>query len=321
MFSKKSYSLIAVLGAVLILGSLAGPATAEWEPSGPISLMIGFKAGGGADTQARLVAEGLQARHGWKIIPSQVTGKGGLNLANAIKDAPNDGSVIGMFVSETFGYNLAAAKRSEMELSDFTPLVTTAGFQMGIVAKADKGWKTFHDVLEAAKGGQAIRFGAMSPKLADLAYLLGKENGVDFNIVMVKGGKGVMDGLNAGDIDVGFVAGIQEKAVASGDMVNLASGLSKPLRQSPEAPLLKEFGLDFDADGYFMFAGPAGMPDGVREAISNTIADIVTDPASKAGGFIQKAFGEATAIKGAELDRFLKEKHEASRKLLKAVSE
>lgn len=321
MFKKKVFSRIAILGALLLLMPFGTSAMAEWQPSSPISLMIGFKAGGGADTQARLVAEDLKTRHGWKIIPSQVTGKGGINLANAISKSPNDGTVIGMFVSETFEYNLAAAKKSGLKLSDFTPLVTTAGFQMGIVAKTSKGWKTFFDVIKAAKEGQQIRFGVMSPKLADIAYLLGKANGIEFNIVMGRGGKAVMDGLNAGDIDVGFVAGIQDKAVASGDMVNLASGLSVPLKQTPDAPLLKDLGLDFNTDGYFMFAAPAGLPDEVRRTISNAIAEIVTDPSSKAGGFIKRAFGEATAMKGAELERFLNTQYEASLKLLKAASE
>ena len=34
-------------------------------------MMIAFKAGGGADTQARMIAEELEARHGWKIISEQ----------------------------------------------------------------------------------------------------------------------------------------------------------------------------------------------------------------------------------------------------------
>ena len=51
----------------------------EWEPSGPIRLMIAFAAGGGADTQARLIAEDIEAELGWSFIPEQVTGGGGLN--------------------------------------------------------------------------------------------------------------------------------------------------------------------------------------------------------------------------------------------------
>ena len=108
---------------------------------------------------------------------------------------------------------------------------------MGVVARSEKGWKSFADVVAAAKGGQQIRFGAMSPKLADLAYLLGKANGIEFNTVMLRGGKGVMNGLNAGDVDICWLAGIQRKAIAAGDMVNLASDLSTQLVQTPDAPI------------------------------------------------------------------------------------
>ena len=321
MFNKKSLSLIAILSTTLIVGAFSTSAVAEWNPSGPMKLMIAFKAGGGADTQARLIAEELQARRGWKLIPSQVTGKGGLNLAKTIKKSPNDGTVIGIIVSETLGYNLVAAKKSGIQLNDFTSLTTTAGFQMGIVALTGKGWKTFYDVIKAAKGGQKIRFGVMSPRLADIAYLIGKANGVEFNIVSVKGGKGVMNGLNAGDIDVGFVAGIQAKAVKAGDMVNLASGRSEPLKQSPDAPLVKDLGADFPSDGYFMFVAPAGLPDDARRAISDAITEIVTDPSTKANGYLKKAFGGTTIIKGGDLDQYLTEELKRSKVLLMEASE
>ncbi len=38
---------------------------AGWTPPGPIKLLIAFRAGGGADTQARLIAEELEAKLGW----------------------------------------------------------------------------------------------------------------------------------------------------------------------------------------------------------------------------------------------------------------
>ena len=321
MFDKKSFTLIALLSAVLFIGVFSTSALAEWQPSGPIKMMIAFKAGGGADTQARLIAEELEARRGWKVIPAQVTGKGGLNLASTIKKEPNDGTVIGILVSETLGYNLLAASKSGIKLNDFTPLTTTAGFQMGIAALTSKGWKDFYDVIKVAKGGQKIRFGVMSPRLADIAYLIGKANDVEFNIVSAKGGKGVMNALNAGDIDVGFVAGIQAKAVKAGDMVNLASGRSDPLKQSPDAPLVKDLGADFPSDGYFMFMAPAGLPDDARKAISDAIAEIVTDPSTKANGFLNKAFGGPTIIKGGDLDQYLAKELERAEVLLKLASE
>lgn len=297
------------VAAVAAFGMVAASASfslAEWKPSGPIKMMIAFKAGGGADTQARMIAEALEEKHGWKVIPENVTGKGGANMARALKGEANDGTVIGIAVTETFAYNMAAAgDKAGYAQSDFTPLTTTAGFQMGVVSLTSKGWNTWEDMIAAAKGGEKIRFGVMSPKLADLAYLLGQAHGVEFNTVMVRGGKGVMNGLNAGDLDIGWGAGIQAKAVKAGDMVNLASGLSTKLAVSPDAPTMAELGVDYNADGYFMFTAPAGLPDDARAALSSAIAGIVNDESTKAGGFIRKAFGGPITISGAELDAIM----------------
>ncbi|MDP5334559.1 MAG: tripartite tricarboxylate transporter substrate-binding protein [Paracoccaceae bacterium] len=302
--------------AVLVTGAAA----ADWTPPGPIKLMIGFAAGGGADTQARLIAEELEAKLGWQFIPEQVTGKGGLNLAMAIKDQPADGSVIGMVVTETLGYNMRAANAG-MTPANFTAITTTAGFQMGIVAQSSKGWKSFADVVEAAKAGQALRFGAMSPKLADLGYLLGKAQGVEFNIITVQGGKAVMDGVVAGDMDLGFMAGIQGKGVASGDLVNLASALSEPLKQTPEAPTLADLGVNFNADGYFAFIGPAGLPAEARDALAAAINDVITTEGGKANAIIVKGFGGPTVISGDALQAKVMDDYEAAGKLLEAASQ
>lgn len=314
----KKLFLTAAIAAVTFLGATSG-AMAEWKPNGPIKLMIAFAAGGGADTIARAVGDELQKRHGWEIQPQQVTGGGGLKLAAAMKGEPNDGTTIGMAVTETYGYNMVANPGAGVSLNDVTALTTVAGFQMGIVAKADKGWKTIDDVLAAAKSGEAIRFGTMSPKLSDLAFLLGDANGVEFNIVEVKGGKAVMNGVNAGDIDVGFMAGIQAKGVASGDLVNLASALTVPLVQTPDAPLIGDRGVPFGADGYFLFAAPAGLDAEARSALTNAIAEIVQDESTKAGGIIKKAFGGAAVINGSDVDALLEKDVADAAELIKAA--
>ena len=133
---KSTLRLLAVAGA-LVLTATSG-AFAEWKPSGPITMLIGFSAGGGADTQARMIAEELEKRHGWQIIPEQATG-GGAKLSAKIKDMLNDGTVIGLAVTETYGYNMIANPKAGYTQADITLLTTTAGFQMGI-AQTSKGW-------------------------------------------------------------------------------------------------------------------------------------------------------------------------------------
>lgn len=287
-----------------------------WKPDGPIKMMIAFAAGGGADTQSRLIADDIQAATGWEIIPEQVTGKGGVNALLALKDMPADGTAIAMVVTESLGYNAAAAKGAGITPADFTGLTTTAGFQMAVVAKADKGWTSIEDMVEAAKAGD-VRFGTMSPKLSDLAFLLGDAQGVEFNIVQVRGGRAVMDGVQAGDMDVGFMAGIQRKGVASGDLVNLASALSEPLVQTPDAPTFADLGVPFSADGYFVFVAPAGMDPAAREAITAAIVEATNS--GKASGMIGKAFGGAINIQGAELDALMASDFEAAGALMQAA--
>lgn len=270
--------------------------------------MIASAAGGGADTQARLIATELENRLGWEFIPEQVTGKGGVNLCNEMKDQPNDGTVIGMIVAELLGYNLYTADIG-LTPENFTAITTTAGTQMAIVTGA------------VAKGGQEIRFGVMSQRLGDLAYLVGKAQGIDLNIISVKGGRAVLIGVTAGNMDGGLMAGIQAPGVKAGDLVNLASGMAKPLDQTPDAPTLPDLGVDFDGAAIFMFAGPAGMPDDARNAIASAITKVTSDPETEVGALIARAFGGPLTIQGAEIDAMMASDFAKSEALIKAACE
>jgi len=154
-------SILKTLASVGILALTAtATVSAEWTPPGPIKMMVAFRAGGGADTHARLIAEELEVRHGWKIIPEEVAGKGGLNMVAALKDAPAEDTTIGLAMTETFGYVMAASPKAGMTPADFMPIATTAGFQMGVVSKPDKGWATIDDALAAANAGKSCALGS-----------------------------------------------------------------------------------------------------------------------------------------------------------------
>jgi tripartite-type tricarboxylate transporter receptor subunit TctC len=210
------------------------------------------------------VAEELEARKGWKVIPESVTGKGGGVLAARLAKAPADGT-------------------------------------------------------KAIKDGQQVSFAAMSQKLADGAYLLGKAQDVSYNIVTLKGGKAVLDAITAGDVDIGWVAGIQKRGVQSGDLVNLASGEAARLKMSPDAPTLKDLGVDADFGVYFLFAAPKGLPADARDALTGAITEILNDPSSKANAFITKTFGAPETIAGAKLDKYIEDSLISSKSLLEAA--
>ncbi len=309
------------IAAMIIVAGLTTASAADWAPSGPIKLMIAFRAGGGVDTQARLIAGDLQERHGWKIIPENLAGKGGAVMARALKAEPADGLTIGMTVTEALTYSSIASRNAGYSVDDFTMLTTTTGSQMGLFAKTSRGWKTLDDLIAAAKGGQKITLGAMSPRLADGAYVLARENGIEFTTVMVKGGKGALNGVLADDLDVGWGAGPQNKSVASGDLVNLVSGEGKPLKVSPDAPLLAEFGVPYIMGAKFMFVAPAGLPEDARKVLTDAIIEVVSDPGTKVNAMINKAFSGVETISGGDLDAFMAALSDQDQALLDASAE
>ena len=300
------------------LALAAGPAAA-WKPAGPINLLIAFAAGGGADTQARLIATELEKTKGWKIIPQNVTGKGGAVMARKLKTQPNDGLTFGIAVTQTFVYNTLAMKKPGYAAGDFTYVTTTAGTQIGIVAKTSRGWKSFEDVIAAAKAGNAVKLGAMGPKLADIAYVIEQKFGIKFNTVMMRGGRAVLNAITAGDVDIGWVAGIQAKGVKAGDLVNLVSGETTRLKLSPDAPTLAEIGIPYNAAVNFLIAAPKGIPDDARKGMADAVAAVLNDKSTKAAQFVQRAFGGPQLISGAALEKLIATSIETNKKLIEAT--
>jgi tripartite-type tricarboxylate transporter receptor subunit TctC len=90
---------------------------------------------------------------------------------------------------------------------------------------------------------------------------------------------------------------------------------------SPDAPTFADLGVDFNSDGYFVFVGPAGMPEEAREALANAIASVASDEGTKAGGLIKKAFGGAVTITGDDLTELLANDYANAGALMDAASE
>lgn len=308
------------IGLAIAAFSFAQPAQAEWKPSGPIKVMIGFKAAGGTDTQGRLIFEEIGKRKGWKTIITNIAGKGGGNMLSQLMSEPADGLTIGMAVDSSVTYLPLVSKKIKYSVDSFTYLITTAPTQMAIVARKDKGWKSIDDLIAYAKAGNKVSIASMSPRLDDGVYVLSNKYGVKLNKVSVKGGKGSMNAIIAGDVDAGWGAGIQGKLVRAGTVVNLISAENKRLVLSPDIPTMRELGMPFQFGVKFLTMAPKGLPADARKAIADAIYDVVNDKSTKAHQFISKNFGPPPLVTGAKLDAQMKANVDESKALLKAVN-
>lgn len=289
-----------------------------WAPEGPVDMIIAFQAGGGADSLARLMAEEISKRHGWNIIPRNEPGRGGAVAAQEIAQAPDDGTVIGFTVSEALTYTLQSTRDPGYALEDFSYLSAITGTQMGIVAKPDRGFETIADLIERARSGETVTVGAMTQKLADAAYVLAKNNGVEFTIVMTEGGRGGINAVMADDVDAAWVAGAQAKSVASGDLINLASAEATPLKVSPDAPLLSAFDFPYDMGVVFMTIAPAGIPEEARTAWNKAIAEVLADPESPLTQLTERTFSGPASLQGDDLAASIQKSYDDAGALLDA---
>src|SRR5271165_6372916 len=88
--------LAAAVGLLLFAWGWVGPAHAQAPdyPSGKITFIVGFAPGGGIDTYARVIAQGLSERLGWSVVIENRPGAASNIAAKAVAAAPPDGYTI-----------------------------------------------------------------------------------------------------------------------------------------------------------------------------------------------------------------------------------
>uniref|UniRef100_UPI0032B19737 Bug family tripartite tricarboxylate transporter substrate binding protein n=1 Tax=uncultured Aquincola sp. TaxID=886556 RepID=UPI0032B19737 len=87
--SRRSFPLLAIA-----LALAAGQAPAQELPRKPVTLVVGFAAGGAADAAARMIAKKLQANIGQTVVVDNRAGAGGNIAHQFVAKAEPDGSVI-----------------------------------------------------------------------------------------------------------------------------------------------------------------------------------------------------------------------------------
>ncbi len=306
-----------IASAALALGLLASPALADWQPSGPIKFWIGFGAGGGTDTQARALAEELEALKGWRIIPENKAGGGGRVMAAQLKDAPADGLTVGLAINSTFDFPTSA----NINIEDFTYLTMTAGSQMAVLARADSGWKTLDDMVNAAKSGTNIVWANWGNQVEAGAEVVARHFDIKVNHLRGKGGRSAVNALVAQDANVGWGGGVQRPLVAAGELVILASAEPSRLVQAPDTPTLIERGIMSQGLGFqFLLAGPKGMDPAAAEAITAAVQEVLKNPNSKTAQFISKQYPPGPLlVSGSDLTDRLNANLAANQEMLKVL--
>lgn len=251
-------------------------------PNKSIKLVVGFAAGGSADTVARIMAPRMAEMLKQSIVIENRAGAGGNIATEMLTKAPADGHTIMLGTIGSLAVNQHLKKFSYDPVSDTAALSMAVVFTNVLVVNAKSEVRSLADyVREAKKERSTQSFGSSgvggSGHLA--GELLKSVAGLQNEHIAYRGGAPAMSDLVGGVLPSIFSSPTDcLQHIAAGTLRALATTGTKRLDALPNVPTIAESGYPgFEAINWYAFAAPkATPPDVVRElnaAITTTLKD------------------------------------------------
>ena len=280
MLTRRQFSSLVASASVGAVPSVFGSADAF--PNRPIEVIVGYGAGGVVDMVGRAIAQPLAKILGQPIIIMNRPGAGGTlgPAAMAAKDKP-DGYTLA-FIAMSLGRQPLMQKTSWDPLKDFTYISMLTDFTMGIAVPADSPFRSLADLLAHAKAHPGeVTYAALGPGTGMHLSMerIAQQAGVTLTFVPFARPADVLQAVLGHHVMVQVDASSWAQHVESGTIRLLAMGTDERSRKWPTVPTLRELGFNFNIDGPFGIAGPAGMDPAVVQKLDAAFAKCMQDPA------------------------------------------
>jgi tripartite-type tricarboxylate transporter receptor subunit TctC len=254
--------------AALALWVLAVHAQA-W-PSKPVKFVVPYPPGGSTDPMARLIAAKLSDSLGQPFVVENRAGASGTIGTAFVAKSPADGYTF-IFVFDYHAVNPFLIPDLPFDtVKDLAPVMLVGTAPMAIATGVAKPYKTFGDVVAAAKAKPgAVSFGSVgNGSLGHLTMVLVQQaSGISLVHIPYKGGGPMTADAVGGQIDlaIGSVAVITPH-VKGGKLRAIAVTGDARSRALPDVPALSEQGLPgFSALAWWGIFAPAGVPKPVMD--------------------------------------------------------
>jgi tripartite-type tricarboxylate transporter receptor subunit TctC len=284
-FKTLALARLTSLGALIALTALMSPSAAwaqAWPGKQPIKLIAVFPPGGSVDQVARILQPALQQQLGQTVIVDNKGGASGSIGAGAVAASPPDGYTFAV-VFDTHGVNPSLQPSLPYDSRRDLPAVALIGTSpMVIATHIDTPYKTFADVVAAAKAGKNVSYGSIgNGSLGHLAMtLLAKGNNLDIAHVPYRGGGPLMQDAIAGHVplSIGSVF-VTKPHIDSKRLRPLVVTTDKRSPLLPDVPTLAESGYaGFNAPAWWAVLAPAKTPPEVMARMNDEINKALKTP-------------------------------------------
>lgn len=284
-FSYLTRALRLAFAGTLLGAALAQPAAAQNFPAKPITIVVGFSAGGTTDIIARLISDELRKGLGQAIVIENKSGAGGNIAAEYVAKSKPDGYTLMMGSVGPLAVNGSLYSKIAFDnLKDLAPVTLVAHVpNMLVVNQKSMPVNTFAEFLTLVKANPGKFFYASTGSGTSghlSGEMLGLMAGTKMTHVPYKGAVALNDVLGGDSVQCMFatIPSVVQHVKAN-RLKALAVTSQKRSAGMPDVPAIAELGYpDFDASSWFGLVGPAGMPKEAALAIQKEVARALLIP-------------------------------------------
>jgi len=296
-------------------------ARAQAYPTRPIRLIVGFSAGGGSETPARLIGQWLSQRLDQQFVIENRPGAGTNIATEAVVRAKPDGYTL-LWVTPPNAINATLYDKLNFNfIRDIAPVASILRQPNVMVAHPSFPAKTIPEFIALAKAHPA-EINMASPGIGTSQHLTGEllkmMAGIDVTHVPYRGGALAMTDLLGGQVQVAFVTLLGAiEYVRLGKLHALAVTSASRAEALPDVPTVGESVPGFEASSFFGVGAPKGTPAEIIDKLNKEVQAALIDPKLK----VQLAGLGATALAGspAEFGKFVADETEKWGKVVKFV--
>ena len=307
-------------GALFVPSALRAQAT--W-PTQPLSFVVGYAAGGGADIVARELAHLMTPLLGQQVIVENKGGAAGAIGARFVSNAKPDGYTIFYAVGTNVVTNPHVLKASIDTLKGLVPIIQTTDYQYVLAVNPSVPANNVKELIALAKkepGKLTFSSSGVGGNNHLAGALFAEAAGIDITHAPYKGtGPALMDVIS-GVITMNFSSlPPAVSQIKGGRLKALAVTGNKRVSALPDVPTLKEQGVDVAVTGWHGLFAPPKTPDAILDRLHKETAIAMKDP----------KYTEALAKDGLELPpartraefaKYVEDEHAFWGKKLKALN-
>lgn len=284
---RRMFAGFCIVSALSLIIFVMGAQSASKEPAKypakAVTVIHGFKPGGGSDQLAQLTGPFLE-----KVLKQQFVNvyKPGADGAIAWKEVGRntkpDGYTITTVLTPKTQLNAMVLKNAGYTMADFEPIANMV-FDPGVlVVSKNSRFKSVKDIIDEAKKTPGNLSMAHSGNGGDdwfNAVMIERLTGVKFNLVPFEG-DGPATQATAGEHVDACTSNISivVPLVKAGKLRPLAVYTEKRLPMLPDVPTLKELGINLVEGSFRGYLAPKGTPKNIVDTLADAMEKVANDP-------------------------------------------